>query len=138
LAGAVYVYAKTAQGWVPQAYIKAPNASRRDRFGKSISLSADGNVLAVGAPFEESGFDGVCVPVEDACREAMARNELVSTPLTGGAGAVYVFERSGQSWSASAYIKSSIPSLRAEFGDAIALSSDGNTLLVGGPRSVED
>lgn len=135
-AGAVYVYARTAQGWVPRAYIKAPNAGRRDRFGSSLSLSADGNVLAVGAPFEESDFAGVCAPAEEACREAMASNAHVSNTLTGGgAGAVYVFERSGQSWSASSYIKSSIPSANAAFGDAIALSRDGDTLLIGGPRT---
>ena len=137
-AGAVYVYARGDQGWVPQAYIKAPNAGARDRFGTALALSADGSVLAVGAPFEEGSATGVCVPSEEACVAAMADNSRLSTGIgLRGAGAAYVFERTGETWAARAYIKSEEGAdLGAEFGGALALSPDGAMLLVGGSRSV--
>lgn len=36
------------------SYVKASNTGIRDGFGCSLSLSADGNILAVGAPREDS------------------------------------------------------------------------------------
>ena len=48
--GAAYVFTRNARGaWSQQAYVKASNAGRLDHFGTSLSLSADGSVLAVGA-----------------------------------------------------------------------------------------
>lgn len=137
-AGAVYVYARSAQGWVPQAYIKAPNAGARDRFGTALALSADGSVLAVGAPFEESSATGVCDPGEETCVTAMADDSRLSTGIgLRGAGAAYVFERSGETWAPRAYVKSEENAdLGAEFGGALALSPDGDMLLIGGSRSI--
>ena len=40
--------------WSQQAYVKAPNAGPNDGFGFSVTLSADGSTLAVGAPQEGS------------------------------------------------------------------------------------
>ena len=41
--GAVYVFARSASGWVQEAYIKASNTDSGDLFGHCVSLSADGN-----------------------------------------------------------------------------------------------
>ena len=46
------------------------------------------------------------------------------------AGAVYVFTRAGGGWTQQAYVKASNPRGSAEFGHAVALSADGNTLAV--------
>ena len=46
------------------------------------------------------------------------------------AGAVYVFTRTGDSWTQQAYLKPSNPQSGAEFGHYVALSADGNTLAV--------
>ena len=43
-------------------------------------------------------------------------------------GAVYIFTRSGNSWSQQAYIKSSSTDDRDYFGTSVSLSDDGNTL----------
>jgi hypothetical protein len=51
-AGAVYVYVRSGSVWSFEAYIKAPNADRHDRFGSAVSISAD--TLAVGADSEGS------------------------------------------------------------------------------------
>ncbi len=59
-AGAVYVFTRDTGGvWTQQAYVKASNTDAVDFFGRSVALSADGNTLATGAFFENSGATGV-------------------------------------------------------------------------------
>jgi FG-GAP repeat protein len=54
LAGAVYVYNRTNTTWAQTAYLKATNPDAGDMFGYSVSLSADGRTIAIGA-FDEDG-----------------------------------------------------------------------------------
>ena len=58
-AGAVYVFRRMGSLWGQQAYIKASNTDADDFFGDEVSLSADGNTLAVGARNETSGATGI-------------------------------------------------------------------------------
>jgi hypothetical protein len=120
-AGAVYVFIRNqAQQWSQQAYIKASNAEASDKFGEALALSADGNTLAVGAPFEDSAATGVDGEQTDNTAE--------------GAGATYVFIRDqAQQWTQQAYVKASNTRQSNGFGEAIALSADGGTLAVGAP-----
>jgi hypothetical protein len=62
--GAVYVYQRnfTTNTWTLRNVVKSANPGYHDFFGRSISLSASGRTLAVGAPRENSnatGIDGV-------------------------------------------------------------------------------
>jgi trimeric autotransporter adhesin len=62
--GAVYVYQHddTTNNWTLRNVVKSANPGFRDWFGRSVSLSASGRTLAVGAPGENSnatGIDGV-------------------------------------------------------------------------------
>lgn len=116
-AGAVYVFTRTGEAWTQQAYIKASNTGRYDYFGASVSLSADGNTLVVGAPGEESNAAGV--------GGNQADNSLLN------AGAVYVFTRSGIAWTQNAYAKASNTGAEDRFGDAVSISADGHTLAIG-------
>jgi hypothetical protein len=120
--GAVYVFARVAGAWSQQAYIKASNAGANDNFGIAVALSADGNTLAVGARSEASSLTGVTPGLVD---EATSGNGASS------AGAVYVFTRSAGTWSQHAYVKASNAGVNGFFGNAVALSGDGNTLAVG-------
>jgi hypothetical protein len=106
-----------ATGISQEAYIKASNTGRADRFGWAIALSSDGNTLAVSAVGESSGATGIDGDQAD--------NSLMD------AGAVYVFVRSGATWVQQAYIKASNPDANDQFGTSVALSADGNTLAVG-------
>jgi hypothetical protein len=127
--GAVYVFTRSGDTWVQQAYVKASNAGQSDHFGGGVALSADGNTMAVSAYFEASKATGVNGDQNDD-----------SIPQ---AGAVYVFTRAGTTWSQQAYIKASNPGRAPvatnpddwgdgdQFGFSIALSRDGNTLAVG-------
>ena len=123
--GAVRVFAREGTTWILQAYIKASNTGENDAFGTSVSLSNDGATLAVGAGGEGSAATGVDGDQTDN-----------SFP---GAGAVYVFVRSGATWSQQAYLKASNNHAshmyaRTTFGASVALAGDGSTLAVGAPH----
>ncbi len=111
--GAVYVFVRSGSTWTQQAYIKASNADKVDLFGRAVGL--DGDTLVVSAHGEASAAAGVDGDQTD--------NSLRN------AGAVYVFERSGSTWSQTAYIKASNPGENDYFGIDLAL--DGDTLAVG-------
>jgi|GEM_PF-2866222 len=98
-------------------YLKASNGQSSDGFGSKLALSADGNTLAVGSFVENSTSRGV---------GANQQNNLGSQ-----VGAVYVFRRVGGSWQQEVYLKASNAGSGDSFGYAIAISSDGNTLVVG-------
>ncbi|EAR10547.1 hypothetical protein [Reinekea blandensis] len=118
--GAVYVYSKSESGWVQQAYIKARNADANDHFGNAVSVSADGNILVVGAIDEDSNGQGV-----DPSDIAEQNNSA------GNSGAVYVFTRDVGQWSQQSYIKSSNSGGSDQFGQAVSISADGLRMVVG-------
>jgi hypothetical protein len=124
--GAVYVYTRNGATWAQQAYVKASNTGRNDHFGNAVALSADGNTMAVAAYQEASSATGV--------------NGNQADDSIPQAGAVYVFTRTGNTWTQQAYIKASntgkagvgdVPGDGDQFGFSLALSADGNTLAVG-------
>ena len=115
-AGAVYVFTRSGAAWAQQAYLKAANADAGDMFGYAVSLSADGQTLAVGSFDEDGSARAVGGPHDNR---------------TNGSGAAYVFARSGGAWSQQAYIKASNGESQDSFGVHVALSGDGGTLLVG-------
>ncbi len=114
--GAVYLFSRTGTTWVQQAYIKASNTEESDRFGSTVSLSADGNTLAASAQYESGNATGV--------------NGNEENGFVNQSGAVYLFSRSGTAWAQQAYLKASNTAVNDQFGSSISLSSDGNTLAV--------
>jgi hypothetical protein len=114
--GAVYVFTRSAGVWSQQAYLKASNTGAGDLFGAMVTLSNDGNTLAVGARQERSNATGINGNATD--------NNAVDS------GAVYVFTRSAGVWSQQAYLKASNTDTGDQFGVRVALSSDGNILVV--------
>ena len=128
--GAVYIYARQNGIWVKQAYLKSPKAQAGEYFGYSLALSRDGNVLAVGAPRENS--------------LAMGVNNFIDQAAGASVGAVFTFVRSAGVWSNQAFIKDTLPDglTRSQnfgngqllyFGTSVGLSADGHTLVVGAP-----
>jgi hypothetical protein len=115
-AGAVYVYTRSGVTWSQQAYVKPANPDGGDMFGYAVTLSADGNTLGVGSFDEDGSGRSVNAPPDNR---------------SGGAGAAYVFTRTGAAWSQQAYIKPSNGESQDSFGVQVALSDDGATLLVG-------
>jgi hypothetical protein len=121
-AGAVYVYARQGQSWAQQAYVKASNPGLNDHFGSSVALSRDGNTMAVAAHWEASAATGI--------------NGNQNDDSIPQAGAVYIFTRTGTTWTQQAYVKASNTGSAAQgdgdqFGFSLAVSGDGNTVAVG-------
>jgi hypothetical protein len=115
-AGAAYVFTRAGVAWSQQAYIKASNTRTNAYFGV-VALSGDGNTFAVGSTGEMSNATTIGGDQTDTSY--------------GGAGAIYVFTRAGTAWSQQQYIKAFNTRPQAEFGNSVALSSDGNTMAAG-------
>ncbi|MDR2877395.1 MAG: cadherin-like beta sandwich domain-containing protein [Chromatiales bacterium] len=124
--GAVYVFVRTGESWVQQAYLKGSRPKGDlDYFGTSVALS--GNTLAVGAPFENGA-----APIDKSqWNKSTAGNANAETSASvPDSGAVYVFVRDATGeWHQQAYLKASNAGENAHFGTTVALSGD--TLAVG-------
>jgi hypothetical protein len=116
-AGAAYVFTRAADDWTEQAYLKASNSDLGDLFGASVTASADGNTVVVGAYGEDSNATGI--------------NKDPNNNDAEYAGAVYVFSRANNAWTQPAYIKASNTQENDKFGVSVALAADGQTLAVG-------
>jgi hypothetical protein len=96
------------RNWIQQSKLTASDAANSDNFGHSVSVSSDGNTAIMGAY-----ADG------------------------DEAGSVYIFTRSGITWTQQAKLTASDAVVGVQFGYSVALSSDGNTAVVGA-RYVDD
>jgi hypothetical protein len=100
--------------------MKSFNTRINDQFGWALTISGDGNTIAVGSHLEDSGAKGIDGDQADFSVE--------------DSGAVYIYTRSGDSWSPAAYVKPSNPQRGAEFGITVALNHDGKVLAVGATK----
>ena len=109
-AGAVYVFTRSAAGqWSEEAYLKASTPIAGQRFG---ATELNGDTLAVAASGDPSCTTGVSLDdtgADSDCEKA---------------GAIYIFTRSGASWTQQAYIKSSNVDARDGFGRKMSLHGD--------------
>ncbi|TGK11467.1 hypothetical protein EHO60_03940 [Leptospira fletcheri] len=115
--GAAYVFVRNGSTWTHQAYLKAPNTNREDRFGGSVSIFGDW--IVVGAAGEKS-----------TSKEILSGNDLRSSNRQGFfVGAAYVFTRSKSLWTHKNYLKASNSANGHFFAGSVGIS--GNTILVG-------
>ncbi len=147
--GAVHVYVRGPGGaWSHQARIEG--AGPGDEFGGSVALSSDGDTLVVGVPLKNiRGAVHVYTRSgtlwSEQARLDVAEGEdfdqfgfsvalsgetlAVGAPLEGGSGAVYIYERTGNTWSGPTRRVASDAPPTARFGASVSL--DGDTLAVG-------
>jgi len=124
-AGAVYVFVESGGVWSQQAYVKPSNTGPNDFFGASLALSPDGDHLAVCSIGEDGA--GVGIGGDDTSEGAI------------DSGAVYLFSRTGSTWSQEAYVKAANTQTLDAFGSAVAIATDydgtadGFTFAVGAP-----
>ncbi len=108
--GVVWPFARSASPWGQQGepIIDTETYPLGTEFGRSLALSSDGNMALVGAPF-----------------------------FGERKGNAWVMARSGSEWSHTETLQSdTCPTEKPcgrEFGTSSALSSDGNTALIGAP-----
>jgi len=104
--GAAYVFTKSGSTWSETQEITASDGAKSDNFGSSVAISSDGNTFVVGAKSKTIG--------------------------TGSyQGAVYVFEKSGSTWSEVQKLTASDGTGGDGFGISVAGSGDCGTLLIG-------
>jgi len=104
------------QGWVQEAYLKAPNRDSEDSFGTATSISGD--IIVITASYEDSNQTTITNG-----SQASSDNSNVQS------GAAYVFKRTGTIWTQEAYLKASNTGSQDYFGYSTAVSE--NTIVVG-------
>jgi FG-GAP repeat protein/cadherin-like protein len=114
--GAAYIFVRSGTTWSEQAKVKGLNTGINDGFGQHVAIS--GETIVVAAVNEASNATGV-----DGDGSDNSQN---------GAGAAYVFVRSGTSWTQEAYLKASNTKAGDVFGTSISISGD--TIAVGAPE----
>ena len=102
VAGAAYIFIRSGTSWTQQQKFQANDKAVNDYFGNSVAISSDGNTAIIGAYYKDSST-----------------------------GAVYIFTRSGTSWSQQAKLQASDKATSEHFGYNVAISSDGNTAIIG-------
>ena len=154
--GAAWVFTRSGETWTQQGEKLTGNGEiGQGGFGFSVALSADGNIALVGGPgaawvFTRSGetwtqqgekLTGNGEIGQGLFGWCVALSADGNTALVGGpgdndyVGAAWVFTRSGETWTQQGKkLTGSGEISPAEFGFSVALSSDGNTALVGGPH----
>ncbi|MHA2936737.1 hypothetical protein ACXJY6_00420 [Vibrio sp. RC27] len=126
--GAVYLFGYEDEGWLQTAYVKASNSGKDDFFGHRVALSSDGSTLAVAAYRDENMATGV---ITDG-------SEVNDTDTQQAVGAVTMYSKSSGNWEQIAYVKGSTTTHDDHYGHSLALSGDGNTLVVGSYRDDGD
>ena len=104
--GSAYVFTRSGTTWSQQAKLTAADGEMNDTFGGNLALS--GETAAVGVIRDDDDVKGV------------------------DAGSVYIFSRSGTTWSQQAKLTAADGAEGDVFGWSLALF--GNTLVVGAPR----
>ena len=106
-----FIWHRTGDVWTQAAELQPQVADQVDAFATAISMSGNGMTAVVG--------------VKDADHIAG------DGTFTGQTGAIYIYSRSGNSWSLQERIE--MPPVRhqtGKFGTAVNLSRDGNVLIV--------
>ncbi len=150
--GTVYSYRLDASGkWQEQQRFTASDALRMDDFGHALAL--DGNTLFVGAPrksadagvvyaFTRESVNAVwrerariAAPTAGQFGKSLAvsgNDAFVGAPSVSGGGAVYHYQRRGDTWQMQSVLKPASLDSLAAFG--YSLSLQGRMLLIGAPN----
>ncbi len=158
--GAVWIFTRTSGVWSQQgSKLVGTGYANEPQQGFSLSLSSDGNTLAVGGPFDNTNIGAVWIFTRSGSTWSQQGSKLVGTGYTnqpaqgysvslssdgntlavGGLsdntniGAVWIFTRSGTTWSqqGSKLIGTGYTGTPRQ-GSSVSLNSDGNTLVIGG------
>jgi hypothetical protein len=97
------------------AILSASQYYAHDNFGESVAMSSDGHTIAVGAPYDP--------PFTDAPQASPGIVYVFSEPASGG----------WQSATQTAELTASDRAPGDNFGESVAISGDGSTVVVGAP-----
>ncbi|MES2274372.1 MAG: hypothetical protein V4487_09310, partial [Chlamydiota bacterium] len=164
--GAVWIFVRSSSVWAQQGLkLVGTGSTSGANQGDSVSLSADGNTLAVGGPNDDNGASGsgaTWIFTRSATGTWSQQGaKLIGTGGTNSAqggsvslsadgntlavgghgdasnlGAAWVFTRTGSTWTqqgAKLVGSGAVGTNGSHEGTSVSLSADGNTLAVGGP-----
>jgi hypothetical protein len=161
--GAAWVFTRSEGKWTQQAKLTSKGETEAGSFGVSVALSSEGNTALIGGADEDKNAGAASVftlsegkwtqQAKLTVKEEVGTGELGSsvalssngnTALLSGAGdnknvgAVWVFTRSEGKWAQQgAKLTGKEETSEGAFGSAVALSSEGNTALIGGQSATE-
>jgi len=104
-AGSVYIYSRSSTTWTLEQEINNPTPVTDDLFGYSVSINSTGDRIVVGAYGEDTG--------------------------ASAAGSVYIYSRSGTTWSLEQEINNPTPAASDYFGYSVSINSTGDRIVVG-------
>jgi FG-GAP repeat/IPT/TIG domain len=152
--GAAWVFTRSGSTWTQQAQLTATNEIGNGQFGWKVALSSDGNTAVLSAPYDDKQAGAVFVFTRSGsswsqqAKLTVGRNAFLggfslalsgdgdTALLSGSAGelgrVVFVFTRSGSSWSQQAILRGAGQIGDAQFNERTAVSADGNTALISG------
>ncbi len=159
--GRAWVFAGSGTSWAAQgAALAGAGEVGEGYFGRSVALSGDGRIALIGAPgdshyvgaawvFERSGTEwieqgpeltGGGESGEGRFGFSVALSEDGATALVGaradaGVGAAWVFSQSGTTWSQQGPKLVGGGEEDEQFGYSVALSTSGNSAIVGAPHA---
>ena len=116
--GRVYIFTFADSRWTQQDILRPEKDTPGSDFGRSVALSANGDILAIGAPFTH-----INLPVQGSLSEPESATYYV--------GAAYVFVRTDGRWRQTAHLQPLIPLQDGTFGSIVSISRDGGTVIVG-------
>ncbi len=156
--GAAWVFTRVGSTWVQQgAKLTGVGESGSGDFGIGVAISEEGDTLLVGGARDEentgaawvftlaggvwsqqgeklTGADGCGTPLfgTSVALSGDGEEALIGAPYDCDRGAIYLFTRSGTSWSEQGpkiTVASEVG--KGSFGQRVALSADGETALAG-------
>ena len=159
-AGGVYIYTRTNGTWSEQTKLVASDGTTNDNFGVSVSISSDGNTVVVGAYRDDidRGTDVggayvytrtngtwseqyVLLASDGSANDMFGRSVSISgdgdTVVVGAyrddvnRGSAYIYTRNDTTWREQVKLLASDGDSHDYFGTSMAISSDGNSIIVG-------
>ncbi len=165
--GATWIFVRSGFSWIQQG-LKLLGTGVEGNFstqGQSVSLSGDGNTLAIGGPYDNNGIGAVWIFIRSGTTWIQQGKKLVGTGVVGFSqqgfsvslsangntlavggytdnnrtGATWIFIRTGTVWSQQGSklvgFPTDINNGTGNQGQSVSLSGDGNTLVVGSPTN---
>jgi hypothetical protein len=161
--GVAWIFNRSGGVWTKEETpLVGPEETGQQNFGFSVSLSLDGNHALIGAPIEHggrgeaylferlapgspwskegtplisegqgsSGKFGYSVALSEDGQKA-----IVGAPLDAHKGTAFIFEHQGNEWpQVAGPLTGKEESGEARFGESVAMSGDGSTVMVAAPK----
>ena len=157
--GSAYVFTRSGSTWTQQQKIVSSDLQASDYFGQDVALNSNATYAIVGAPFEDTGQSngGAAYVFTRSGSTWTQQAKIQANDVTGNAffgggtsmnssgnlviigayglnnriGSVYIFERSGSTWTQQAKLRGSDATTTYSDGGAnnVSMNDDGSSVI---------